>query len=199
VRHAVERDDVRRFRGSVLVAVALLLAAGLIARTSLAAFTASTTNPGDHWATGTVALADDDTGSARFNVSGMVPGGAGATDTKCIRVSYTGSATANIRMYVLPANLTGTGLGPYLTFTVEEGSGGTFADCTGFVANATTYGPGTLAAFAAAYPSFASGFSAWQSAGAGNRTYRITYTLQNDNGAQGKSVDAVFTWEAQSA
>ncbi len=179
-----------------MIAVAILIAARLIVTSSAALFTATTTNPGNHWATGTVTLADDDSGSARFNVSGMVPGAGNASGTGCIAVSYTGSATADIRMYVLPADLTDTGLGQYLTFTVEEGSGGTFADCTGFVANATVYGPGTLADFAATYHSFATGFSSWQSAGAGNRTYRISYALQNNNGAQGTTVDVAFTWEA---
>lgn len=181
-----------------VAAVALLVSSGLTLRTSLAAFTATTNNPSDQWTTGTVAISDDDSGTARFSATDMVPGGLNASATQCIKVSYTGTVTADIRMYVLPGNLTDTGLGQYLTFTVEEGSGGTFADCTGFTAGATVYGPGTLAAFTTAYDSFADGFSSWQPVGAANRTYRITYALQDNNAAQSKSVNAVFTWEAAS-
>jgi hypothetical protein len=198
VRHVAARGATGR-RIAVVSTLVLLIGSGLVLRSSMAAFTATTSNPSNQWATGTVAISDDDSGTARFSTAGMVPGGATASGTECIKVSYTGSVTADIRMYVALADLTDTGLGQYLTFTVEEGSGGTFASCVGFTPSATVYGPGTLSAFAATYHSFANGFSTWQASGADDRTYRITYALQDNNSAQGKSVSLAFTWEADSA
>jgi hypothetical protein len=189
----------RRSRAPVLVAAAVLAAATMVTRASLAAFTATTQNSGNQWSAATVVLGDDDTGSALFNLAGMVPGGANASGTKCIKVSYTGSATADIRLYAALSN--DTGLGQYLSLTVEEGTGGTFANnCAGFVAGpaAPLYTPGTLAGFASAHGSWASGVSSWQASGADNRTYRITYALQDNNAAQGTAVNATFTWEAES-
>jgi hypothetical protein len=197
MRHVDSRGATGR-RVAVVGALVLLIGSGLVLRSSMAAFTATTSNPSDQWATGTVTISDDDSGTARFSETGMVPGDAIASGTKCIKVSYTGSVTADIRMYVVPADLTDTGLGQYLTFTVEEGSGGTFASCAGFTPSATVYGPGTLADFAATYQSFATGFSTWQASGADNRTYQISYALQDNNSAQGKSVSLAFTWEADS-
>lgn len=191
-----------RGRGAVVLAgLALVVSSGLIMRASQAAFSGSTGNTG-HWATGTVTLTDDGSGTARFNVTGMVPGGTNASGQACIKVNYTGSAAADIRMFVngaAPGDFTDTGLGQYLTFKVEEGTVGTFADCSGFVANGTTYGPLTLAGFASTHSSHAGGFSTWHAAGgADTRSYRITYSLVDDNNAQGTSVDAVLTWEARS-
>lgn len=125
MRHVRTAGHRRRL---AILAAALLISSGLTLRASLAAFTATTCNPSNQWTTGTVALSDDDSGTARFSAAAMVPGGANASGTKCIKVSYTGTVTADIRRCVLPADLTDTGLRQYLTFTVEEGSGGTFAD-----------------------------------------------------------------------
>lgn len=179
-------------------AIALLISSSLVFRASLAAFTASTTNPGNNWTAGTVAISDDDSGTARFSATTMVPGGANASGTACVAVTYTGSVTANVRLFVLAADYTGTGLGQYLTFTIEEGTGGTFADCTGFVAGSTLYGPGTLSGFAGASSTYATGVSAWQPTTGQSKTYRLTYALQDNNGAQGLTANAVFTWEAHS-
>lgn len=186
----------RSCRLTALVAVAILVAGRMVARTSMAAFTATTSNPSDHWATATVVLADDDNGSARFAVTRLVPGGVGATDTKCVNVSYTGTASADIRMYATLSS--DTGLSQYLTFTVEEGTGGTFANCAAFVAGGPALYSGTLSGFATDHPDWTNGVSSWQASGNGNETYRITCTLPDNNSAQGKAVDATFTWEVRS-
>jgi hypothetical protein len=92
--------------------------------------------------------------------------------------------------------MAGTGLDDYLNMTVELGTGGTFADCTGF-AGASVFS-GTLDTFAATYTDFASGTGSWTAAATGDdRTYRFTFDLQNDPGAQNKNATVTFTWEAQ--
>ena len=185
---------------SVRVARWLAIPVGMVASSLLvwqasnAAFSDTTENPGNSWASGTVELSDDDNNTAMFNVDGLEPG---KTGTNCIQVTYTGSLESDVKLYVSPP--TGT-LAPYLNLTVEQGSGGTFADCTGFVADATngTVYNGTLDGLATTASDFATGLGVWTPTGTGQaKTYKLTYTLQNNNDAQGKSAGATFTWEAQ--
>jgi hypothetical protein len=126
-----------------------------------------------------------------FTVSDMAPL---ATVTKCIVVTYEGSLLpSNVKLYGGPPG--GTGLDAYLDVTVEEGSGGSFPDCTGFTASSTIFPVDTLANFGT---DFASGAGAWSpAANPESITYRFTVTLQDNNLAQGLSATYTFTWEAQ--
>ena len=57
---------------------------------------------------------------------------------------------------------------------------------------------GTLASFANAASDFSTGVGNWSPGAAGQTTvYRFTYTLQDDNNAQGLNGELGFTWEAQ--
>lgn len=174
----------------LVVPLAVLLSAGLVYRASTAAFTASTTNPSNSWQAGSVTISDDDSGNARFTSGGLVPGD---TDTKCIAVSYGGNVASDVRLY---ASSSGT-LAGYLTLTIEEGTGGSYADCTGF--SGSSLFSGTLSAFSTAHAAFGTGVSSWAPSASESRTYRITYTVQDNNSAQGQSASATFTWESQSA
>jgi hypothetical protein len=183
-------------RHVLAIGVALLLAVVLIAvRSTTAAFTATTANAANSWSAGTVALTDDDAGTAMFTVTGLTPGD---TNTRCITVSYSGSADAAVRLY---GSITGgTGLGTYLNLTVERGAGGSFANCTGFVSAESVYS-GTLAGFTSTHTGFANGAGSWAPIGGApvdTMTYRFTTTLQDNNAAQGLNATAAFTWEAQS-
>jgi hypothetical protein len=183
-------------RHVLAIGVALLLTVVLIAvRSTTAAFTSTTANAANSWSAGTVALTDDDSGTAMFAATAMAPGDA---VTRCITVSYSGSVDAAVRLY---GSITGgTGLGTYLNLTVERGAGGSFADCTGFVSAESVY-TGTLAGFTATHTGFANGAGTWSPVGGApvdTMTYRFTTTLQDDNAAQGLSATAAFTWEAQS-
>ena len=182
-------------RHVLAIGVALLLAVVLIAvRATTAAFTSTTANAANSWSAGTVALTDDDSGTAMFTVTGLTPGD---TTTRCITVSYSGSVDSAVRLY---GSITGgTGLGTYLNLTVERGAGGSFANCTGFVSSETVY-TGTLAGFTSAHTGFANGAGSWSPVGGApvdTMTYRFTTTLQDNNAAQGLSATAAFTWEAQ--
>jgi hypothetical protein len=184
----------------------------LVLSATNAAFTATTTNPGNTLAAGTVALSDDDAGNALFNLSNLKPGD---TTTQCITVSYTGSLGAQLRMY---AATTGTGLGADLNLKLTRG---TFAtppgggDCTGFSADSTDYiarGAGVI--YDAALSSFASTWAAgtvdpsastfptaevWTANEA--HAYQLTLTLPSGtaNSEQGKTASTTFTWETRDA
>jgi hypothetical protein len=178
-----------RFRWAA-APVALVVASLLVWNASSSAFQATTTNGTNSWAAGTVAISDDDSGSAMFNATGLKPGDTGA---KCILVTYGGSLAATVKLY---SAVTGT-LGQYLDLTVEQGTGGTSSGCGSFAAESTLYS-GTLSGFGTAATNFANGVGSWTPGGAGaTKAYRFTYTLQNNNAAQGLSASATFTWEAQ--
>jgi len=155
-----------------------------------AAFSAITTNPTNSWTAGTVAISDDDSNGTIVNLTGLLPGDNGQ---KCITVSYTGNAPAAVRLYVSAA--TGT-LAPYITFTAEQGSGGSWASCTGFTPTVSS-GATTLAAFRTAHSSHATGFGNWNPPGVQARTYRITWSFAGDTDALNDSTGMSLTWEAQ--
>jgi len=136
---------------------ALVLTAGLVWQSAYAAFTDSTPTTTLTWSTGTVAIADDDSGAVLFSASGLRPG---ATQTRCITVTSTGSAPSLIRLYGT-GKTTSKSLSTYLTVVVSAGTGGSAASCVGFVPGSTVY-RGTLAAFPTTY---ASGVGAWTTGG----------------------------------
>jgi hypothetical protein len=184
-------DEIARFAAPI---AAFLLVGLLVMGTSRAAFFDTTENVGNTFAAGDVALRDDDSASAMFTASDMKPGD---SVTHCIVVTYDGSITpSDVELYVTPGELTGTGLDDYLDLTVELGSGGSFADCTGFI-GASVFS-GTLDGFAATHTDFLSGTGSWTAAATGeDRTYRFTLSLQDDNAAQNLDAAVNFTWEAQ--
>ena len=212
-RHARRaRPRTARARGSVLLLAAVpvgLLASGLVVwQSTYAAFVSQTDNPGNSWRTGTVTLTDDDAGAAAFTVAEgtLVPGNTG---THCLRVQYTGSlTTAATGVHLYGAASGDTTLAGALNLKVEQGSGGSFADCTGFSPSSTVY-DGTLSGFATGHTTYATGYATgWvpvpttAPAPADSRTYRLTYTLPAgvSYGAayQGKTTGMTFTWEVQS-
>jgi hypothetical protein len=173
---------------------ALAVTAGLVWQSAYAAFTETTPSFPLTWSTGTVAIADDDTGAVLFSATGLRPG---ATQTRCITVTSTGSAPSLVRLYGT-GKATTRSLSTYLTLVVASGTGGSSASCVGFVPGSTVY-RGTLAAFPTSY---ASGVGSWTTAGstAGETTsYQITYGLAASApvSAQGGTAAVAFTWEAQ--
>lgn len=179
----------------VVLAVLLgLLGSGvLVWQSSRAAFTATTSNDTNSWAAGTVSVSDDDSGSAMFTATGLAPGD---TASRCVTVTYTGSLASSVKLYTTASSYSGT-LGSYLSLVVEQGTGGSFADCAGFTSSSTVYS-GTLANFASSATGFGTGVGAFAPTGAGQSSvYRFTYTLADDNAAQGTSGGIGFTWEAQ--
>ena len=189
----------RKVLGTVLVTGLLASLAGLA---TWSAFSATSTNPTNQFAAGTVAISDNDAGSAMFNLSGMSPADPAAR--RCIVMTYTGSLASTVRLY----GTTGGALADYLNVKVTRGSlpSPSFSDCTGFTPDAADHvglGAGVL------YNGTLTGFADDYTAGlvdpaAGWTTgevhaYRFEVTLANDDAAQGKSATQSFTWEARNA
>lgn len=175
-------------------ALAVFAASVMAFQATSAAFSAQTDNAANTFAAGTVALTDNDGGSALFEVTEMTPG---QTEVACIEVTYSGSLDSEVRVF--GAATAGDGLEAFLDFTVEGGDG----DCTTFGNTTAVWTNGTdgdLGVFVATATDFASGVDQWQPTGGGaddTVPYRVTVTLQDDNGAQGLSTAITFTWEAQ--
>lgn len=194
----------RRLRKLSTTVLVLGLIAGAVA-TTFSAFSSTTSNPGNSFAAGTVAIGDNDAGSAMFDLSGLKPGDSAS---RCVLVTYTGSLDATVRLY---GTVSGA-LAPYLTLTVTRGtdSSPSFSSCTNFTPDAADHiGAGAGVIFSgtlAAYPStYAAGIvdpvsgspETWTTSE--SHTYRFTVTVQDDNGAQSASASATLTWEARNA
>ncbi|GAB1645806.1 hypothetical protein KRMM14A1259_62290 [Krasilnikovia sp. MM14-A1259] len=162
---------------------------------SSAAFTASTNNAADSWNAGTVALSDDDSGSAMFSANLLRPG---STGEKCIKLTYNGSLSGNVKLY---SSAVSGALAPYIDLVIEEGTGGDFGSCTGFAAAGGPTYTGTLASFGTTKTDFTSGVGTFAPTGAGQiRTYHISYTVNasTPDSAQGATASATFNWQAAS-
>lgn len=186
----------RRRTGAVAVAAAVV--AGLLGSGAFvwqgtnAAFTSTTNNGANNWTAGAVTISDDDSGTALFNATGLVPG---STGSKCIKVSYTGNVAATVKLYV--ASSSGT-LAPYVDLVVEEGTGGTFSNCTGF--SGSPIYTGTLANMASTKTAFASGVGTFApSTNTDTKVYKFTYTLNasTPDNMQSATCAATFQWESQ--
>ena len=204
---AVRRPSRRLATVVSLVAIpAALAVSGLVvAQSSYTAYSAPTVSPSSNWATGTVALSDDDANAAAFTATNLKPG---ATGSRCIVVSSTGSLPASVKLYGTGATTT-KALADNINLTITQGSGGSFGSCTGYTpltSGASVYS-GTLADFAGTSTSFATGQGSWTTAGvatgaaAETRTYQLTYTVKADapNSTQSGTAAIGFTWEAQNS
>lgn len=177
------------------VALSFILVAILVVTSSRAAFVAQTDNSLNQVGTATIALTDNDSGTAMFtNVSGIVPG----TDyDRCITVTYTGTADPLPVLLYASAAPTGT-LAPYLNLTVDMGADTSvpYGTCTGFVSSSTLY-TGTLSTFASTYAGYASGLATWDptTTSPDSRVFRFRLSVQSDPNAQGKTTTFGLAWE----
>jgi hypothetical protein len=187
--------------------LAALVVTGVIAAITVgltaAAFVSNSSNPGDSFSTGTVAITDNDAGGFMLALSSARPGD---SDTSCLRVTYTGSLDSTVRLY---ATVSG-GLDPYLQLRVTRGtdSSPAFDACTNFTADSTDYigsGAGVIySGLLSAYPAtYGAGIvdptsgapETWTTSEA--HSYKFVITLNNNPAAQGRSCTATFTWEAR--
>ncbi|MCL8027351.1 hypothetical protein [Nocardioides bruguierae] len=191
-----------RRRSAVAVSAVGVLAAFvgsslLVYQASSSAYTSTTANAGNSWSSGVVSITDDDTGTALFTVNGLKPGSAGEA---CIKVSSTSTVAGSVKLYATGYSTTNN-LAASLDLTVQEGTGGTFPSCAGFVSSSTAY-TGTLAGFSTK-TSFGTGVGSWSLTGTPTETrvYRIAYSLDAaaPDSTQGGTAGLGFTWEAQSS
>jgi len=185
----------------VMLTVALLvLAALVIGLGTWAAFSSTTTNPGNNFASGTVVISDNDGGSAMFNLSNLKPNDSA---DRCIQVTYTGTLPSSVRLY---GTVAGSGLDDYLDVTVTRGviPSGAFPDCSSFTPDSTDYngdGPGVIFSDVLGnYPATYAAGIVDPSASWGNgdvHAYQFEVTQEDNNSAQGLTATSDFTWEAR--
>jgi len=195
----------RGVAGKVGLTLLILALLGVIVGVGTwSAFSATTQNSGNSFATGTVVLTDDDAGAAMLTLANAKPGD---SDTSCIIVTYTGTLPANVRLY---GTTGGTGLDQYLDLVVTRGTKapGGFDSCAGFSADATNYiGSGAGVIYSGTLQGWADSYAAglvdptpgspevWTNPE--SHTYKFVVTVQDNNSAQGLTATQTFTWEAR--
>jgi hypothetical protein len=194
---------VRKNLAKGMLPLGILASAGMVWQSSYAAFSGTTANGGNSFTAGTVKLTDSANGTAMVSIGGLKPG---STGTSCIKLTYGGNLAAATKLYIAPGDLTTSttpnNLAQYLTLSVDEGTG-SLAGCGDFVAsgsdyNATSSTAQTLTTFSQTATNFANGVGSWMPAANGaTKTYRFTWTVQDNNAAQGLNAQVNFTWEAQ--
>jgi hypothetical protein len=182
-------------------ALTFILVALLVVTSSRAAFVAQNDNTTNTVTAASIDLTDNDSGSAMFNSSGLMPG---TNVEKCIDVTYTGNIDPLLVKLYATAAPTGT-LATYLNLTVDVGAdtADAFGTCTNFgvVGGSTNVYTGTLAAFASAYPDYATSRSTtWDPTGTGQtRTFRFTVSVQDVPAAEGLTTTFGFSWETRTS
>jgi len=212
----------RRRAVRAVAPVAGLLAAGLLVwQGSYAAFSASTNNTADAWATGNLTLTNNGgtTGAGTYSgttaalFKGTVAGQPennlkiGSTGTKCITVESTGSLAGALKLYRGTISGTNSGLlAPQVSLTVDAAALGAGInvgnDCVGFPGSSTSIANGVaLSAMPSTYAGAANSMAV--SGGTQRVAYRIAWTITStgsnttDNNLQNSSAIADLTWEIQ--
>ena len=190
---------IRRRLGWLLWPVAALVSAGIVGQASYAAFSAQTSNTGSSLGVGTVALSDDDSGTAMFAATNLRPG---STGSRCIVVTSTGTLPSSVKLYATSPATT-RALSSHVNLTILQGSGGTFASCSGFTqpSSGSSVFTGTVASFTGTAVSYATGLGSWSPTGTASesRTFQVTYTVSSTipDSAQGGTASFGLTWETQ--
>ncbi|MFN8074517.1 MAG: hypothetical protein U0Q15_03730 [Kineosporiaceae bacterium] len=171
------------------LAVAVVYGGYLAVPSTAAAFLSRTQTPSTSFTTTTIAIGDDDSDTAMFG--GVVTSTA---SVECIAVTYTGGAATGIRLY---GSVSGdSGIYPYVTLKIEEGTGGSSSSCSGFSATSTPFNA-TVNTFAATQ--YSNGLLTWAPTTTETRTYRVSLSVGAGTpiAQQGSQVTLSFTWEAR--
>ena len=185
-------------RTLVVVVVAAVVASFGV----FAAFTATTTNPGNSLTAGTVVISDNDgTDVAMYTAGADGDLAPGATVVRCIKVTYTGSLAAKVKLYVSSGVTNGT----KWNLKVERGTQttGAFPTCGNFSATSTAY-DADLGAFGTDYTGGVDGKDAAGDWATNDYVaYRFTLTAKDDATANAHITPVstgshTFTWEARS-
>ena len=190
-------------RKTILTVAVLALAAVAVSFAVYSAFSSTTSNPGNQFATGSVTLTGNNTASAFYNVSTAKPGD--SSTPRCMRVAYTGSLPSTVKLY-RSAFTGGSGLDQYLNLTITKGPGGSATDCSDFpstgtsvVYSGTLQGLGTsFGDGAAASLTNQAGTAAWGNTDAVNYKVQASLPSNVSNAANGLATGThSITWEAQ--
>jgi hypothetical protein len=205
-----KQSDRRRRVVRATAPAAGLLAAGLLVwQGSYAAFSATTVDTGNAWASGSLVLQNNGgTGtyaaatSASFGGNNLKPG---SGNTTCLTVKSTGTAPGNLAMYESSIADSSPSLGAQIQLTITAATVATDvqANCTGFPTTGTITTIATnqpLSTFAATY---ATGVPVAVAAGTVLEAYKVVWTFATtgtnpgDSALMGKTVTSGFTWELQ--
>lgn len=205
--YAIETSDRRRRRAlrAATPIAALLIAALLVWQGRNAAFSATTVNNNDAWATGNLALTNNGGGTTYaqttttglFGESNLKPT---STGTKCITVNSSGSLPGALKLW--RGGITGTNgalLAAEINLVITAGEVGSgvnvAANCTNFPGSPTAVYTGTLADMPQNYA--AASISMPLDGGAERVAYRIQWTIDPDATVAVQSSNAVtsLTWE----
>jgi hypothetical protein len=183
----------------LLTVVTLSLVASAVGYGTYSAFTATTTNSGNSFASGTVIISQHAGSTTLYNGSDKKPGDSAVA---CVRVTYTGSITAAVKLY------TSSGItnGSVFNLKIERGSGLSAPDntmnCTGFTASSTAY-DGALGSFGTNFSGGVTGKASGNWATNDSVDYRFTISVNDDTTPNAHTSSTStgshsFTWEAQS-
>ncbi|WP_344119121.1 hypothetical protein [Kocuria aegyptia] len=194
----------RKIAGLSSAPIAVLVAGVMVWQGSTAAFTATTRNAGNSWATGQVGLTDDDAGRAGFTVENLVPG---QTGEKCILVTSNSTVAGEVRAYTQNLSGSAAGLEDHIDLRVERGTGGSFNSCDGFTPVPGALPAQSLSVLAQANRDYTTGGAVWATEGRAGEssTYRGTWTFDTEgltqsqiDALQGSRVSVDLVWELQS-
>jgi hypothetical protein len=146
-------------------------------------FSSTTTNEGNHFATGDVLITDDDHGTALFDLPAMTPS---TVVERCINVVNQG--TMAFDDVILTADVSGD-LAPHVGLTVASGTGaagGEDHDCANFEQERDVL-TGTLQQWERGVLEPGMGVGA-------TRSYKFTAELVDPGEAQGKSATVAFSF-----
>jgi hypothetical protein len=198
----------RHFIRVIAPAVGLLAAGLLVWQGSYAAFSATTVDTSNAWASGTLVLTNNGgtatyaaATTATFGGTNLKPG---STGTTCLTVKSNASAAGTLAMYRSALTDSSPSLGAQIQLTVTEGVPTTDvqANCTGFPTSGTTTVATSvpLASFPTSFAT-ATGTTPVLGGAAVLEAYKVVWTFvttgtnPGDTALMGKTVTAGFTWE----
>jgi hypothetical protein len=197
-------NDTQGRKRRIFTTVAVLaLMAGAAVFTTSAAFTATSSNPGNIIEAGTVSIGDSDAGTGKlYNALAQKPGVGNGPVAACIRVDYSGSLASAVKLYRSAVTN-----GDKFHLTVERGGTSLTApaanmNCGGFTAASTAF-DNTLDLFPTTYAAGIDGKvggAAWSSGQSVDYRFTIYPVDDSTPNAHTSAVDTgthSFTWEAQ--
>jgi len=191
-------------RKLLLTALTVVVVGSIVAFGTFSAFSSSTESTGNNFDAGTVAISDNDAGSALYNVTNRKPG---ESAEKCIKVTYNGTLASDVKLYNPDA--VNASVADYTNLVITSGTGSA-SNCSDFAADASNSGvySGELDDFQTAHNSYANGLvdnplakTKWDANDA--VTYKFSVTLQDNNAANsgtgtGHASGAhKYVWEAR--
>src|SRR5690606_1315740 len=104
--------SVKARRKLLALVLVVVLVAAVSGSYTWSAFVANDGNPGNRIGSGSVSIADNDSGAALVSFADAQPGD---SDTGCVKVTYGGTLPASVRLF---GTTGGSGLDQYLTVQV---------------------------------------------------------------------------------